>query len=120
MVKRICCWLKNKFAKKELALPEHAWLVRSIELPDGSTMVEDGEFEGMSALRNVVLPSSILKIGSRAFEGCPQLLELSYHSIYADWYALVAHSPADCFAGSSIKTVHCLDMHVSLEPSSEG
>ena len=46
MVKRICCWLKNKFAKKELALPEHAWLVRSIELPDGSTMVEDGEFIG--------------------------------------------------------------------------
>ena len=120
MLRKVFCWMKNRVEKKELPLPQNPWLVRVIELQDGTVAVEDFEFRDMEHLSHVILPgSSLIRIGTRAFENTPQLLEISYYSIAADWYALVANSPADCFAGSSIKTVHCLDMDVALEPSSE-
>ena len=47
--------------------------IKSIQLPESITSIEDYTFAGCTSLRNIYLPSSLTKIGKAAFAGCTSL-----------------------------------------------
>ncbi len=50
--------------------------ITTIALPDGTTRVGDGAFDGCHSLRSVMLPQSMQRIGREAFNDCPSLVEI--------------------------------------------
>ncbi len=77
----------------------HVVAPRVLELPALLQVIEDGAFEGVAATC-VRIPDQVTEIGSRAFAGCPYLMEVSIP-------ASVTSIAADAFDGSPWVTIVC-------------
>lgn len=114
MLKRIIHKICGNKKQKAQKLPDHGWMIRAIEIPDGAEKIEAREFEDMAPLESLVVPSSIQYIGSEAFRNTPNLHSLIYHSIIEDWWTYVEKA-ADWREGSSLKVVSCMDGDIVLD-----
>ena len=53
--------------------PDSFQKLTSITLLDGAVEIPEGAFAGCAALREVIIPQSVVKIGKNVFEGCSSL-----------------------------------------------
>jgi hypothetical protein len=53
--------------------PDSFEKLTSITLLDGTVEIPEGAFSGCVALREVIIPKSVVKIGKNVFEGCSSL-----------------------------------------------
>ena len=77
----------------------HVLAPRVLELPTSLQVIEDGAFEGVAATC-VRIPDQVTEIGSRAFAGCPYLMEVSIP-------ASVTSIATDAFDGSPWVIIVC-------------
>ncbi len=56
-----------------------------VVIPDGITTIQTHVFENCSTLRSVVIPSTVIRIGSWAFADCWSLTYVYYKGTIEDW-----------------------------------
>ena len=51
--------------------------ITSVEIPDGITSIEDGQFRGYSSITSVTIPNSVISIEDNAFDDCTSLTSIT-------------------------------------------
>ena len=75
------------------AIPDDAFRdcsnLASVEIPDGITNIGSYAFyhsaPGNQALKNIIIPASVTKIGAAVFDGCAELTDIYYTGSEAQW-----------------------------------
>ena len=91
----------------------------SLKIPEGVTTISDQSFMGCNALKKIIIPSSVNKIGRLMFSYCSNLQTIEFGGTKAEWDAATSASKtADSVAWSygcnSSAKVICTDGTYSL------
>ncbi len=102
----------NRFRIKSGVLLEYRGDAGNVEIPEGVTELGKSAFErtGLETLR---LPSTVTKLGDRAFADCDALRELYAPGTLTDWgkgcipHAVRVHVPAGSGADRLLREAGC-------------
>ena len=107
---------------KELVVPSSVYTVNmycfagsdieTIHFEEGVVDIGEGCFLNCTSLKEVYLPSTIMRINESVFEGCSNLSTISYGGRKRDWVSLPGHQYIT--DGCDIKYIVCFDGLIEL------
>lgn len=86
--------------------------IEKIDLPNTLKYIDGAAFYMFTHLTEIVLPSSLIEIGSEAFRACSNLSNVTYNGTMEEWNNI--SKGENIFALTNVRFIHCSDGNIQI------